>query len=892
MNKRSLLPLFMLLAVAMPSEAQRITQTLNSNWEFHLGNESMQPADSNAAGWTWITVPHTWNTQDTEDDEPGYYRGTGWYKKKLYIPSGWKDKDIYLFFNGVAQQADVYINGKPAGSHKGGYTAFCIPASAYLSYKAGAANELLIKADNSENETIPPLSGDFTFFGGIYRDVQVIALNKVHFNMGDHGSGGVFITTPTVSAEQASVTIRGSFVNNSGQRKELTLTHRLTDAAGMTIAQDTIVYHVNPGEKTAFLRNMNVAHPRLWSPDAPYLYRISAQLTDRHTGKILDEVVNPLGFRWYRFDAAKGFFLNGKPLKLIGTSRHQDYAGMGNALSRAMHIHDVELLKQMGGNFLRIAHYPQDPAVIEACDRLGILASVETPVVNRISESEDFARNALNMHLEMIRQNFNHPSLIIWAYMNEVLLRPRYEKGSPEQEAYFKKITSLARKLELLTRKEDPYRYTLIPNHADFDLYNRLQLTKIPMLVGWNCYQGWYTGNFKDFERFVEWHHRELPQKPLLITEYGADADNRLHSSSPVRFDKTVEYATAYHRAYLETIRSKPFIAGAVIWNLADFSSETRAESTPHINSKGVLTMDRKVKDAYRFYQANLLKTPYLHIGSPEWDLRAGIARPGNKPVCTQPVQVFSNQEEIVLKLNGQTLGTAKPRSGIAVFQVPFINGPNLLQAASGDGKVTDQATIDFQIIPTRLNDKDLPFTSLNVNLGDQRYFYDPADHEIWLPEKEYAKGSWGYIGGHVFKKKDSRVAYGSDKNMLGTGLDPVYATQREGIKQFKMDVPDGVYTITLHFAELHSPRQHETLVYNLSGSEAAPDHFSVRTFNVDINGGPFLSPLSNQQYMVPERAVSFTTTVSAQQNKGITIVFTPIEGEPVLNGIQVRKIY
>src|SRR5690606_23598382 len=277
----------------------------------------------------------------------------------------------------------------------------------------------------------------------------------------------------------------------------------------------------------------------------------------------------------------------------------------------------------------------------------------------RITETETFYENSKKMHLEMTRQCFNHPSLIIWAYMNEVLLRPRYEKGTTEQEVSFNRITKLAQELEDLTRKEDPYRYTMIPNHGNFELYNKVKLTRIPQLVGWNLYQGWYSNNFSSFANYLDRHRKELPDKPLLVTEYGADADVRLHSFTPIRFDKTVEYATMYHQAYLKAMMDRPFVAAAMIWNLADFNSETRAESTPHINSKGILTLDRKIKDGYRFYQANLLKIPYLQIGTKEWNLRTGIAKSDTQLAHTQEVLVFSNQPTVTLKHNGKIIGNS-----------------------------------------------------------------------------------------------------------------------------------------------------------------------------------------------------------------------------------------
>lgn len=891
-----ILTLFIAISFTYSTYAQRTSQTINSNWNFYKGDIKDFLKIEDNIKWSPVNIPHTWNNQDVIDDEPDYYRGAGWYKRKIFVPQDWNNKDVYLFFEGSAQITDVFVNGKKVGSHTGSYTFFSFPISKYLKFNnANSENEIWVKVDNSHNEDIPPLSADFTFFGGLYRDVQLVAVNKIHFDMDNNASNGIFITTPKVNAEYAEVNIKGSFVNNSPNNRNLTINHKIYDNQGIEKYQSTEKRKVNKGNKISFASDIkNIKNPNLWSTDNPYLYRIISTISDSKTGEILDEISNPLGFRWFKFDAEKGFFLNGKSLKLIGASRHQDYKDQGNALTDALHIRDVELLKEMGGNFLRIAHYPQDPAVLQACDRLGILTSVETPIVNRITETDAFAENCKKMHLEMIRQNFNHPSLIMWTYMNEVLLRPRYDKGSPEQEEYFNKITKLAQDLEDITRAEDPYRYTMIPNHGNFELYNRVKLTKIPKLVGWNLYQGWYSGKFADFASFLDKHRKELPDKPLLITEYGSDADIRLHSFNPIRFDKTIEYTTLYHQAYLKAMMERPFVSAAMIWNLADFNSETRTESTPHINSKGVLTLDRKPKDGYLFYQANLLKEPYIQIGSKEWDLRAGIAKSANNLTHTQIIQVFCNQPNVTLKHNGKIIGTKETQQGIASFSVDFIDGKNTLQAVTSKNSTDffDQTTIQFRMLPADLKSQKLPFQDINISLGDKRYFYDMDNHQIWVPEKEYQLGSWGYMGGKVFAMENKvRHSYGSDKDIMGTDADPVYATQRIGIKQFIFDVPDGDYELTLHFAELLSDIKREELIYNLNNGAVTGGDFKERVFDVKINDNTFLKDLSNKEYLEPEKAVNFKTVINVTNKKGITLEFVAKKGESILNGIQLRKI-
>lgn len=897
----SILLLTFLTVILSGVNAQtRISQSINTNWKFYKGDIPGFPStDSGNVTWEDVSVPHSWNTTDVTDDTPGYYRGAGWYVKTLFIPSSWKDKDIYLYFEGASQVADVYINGKKAGSHTGGYTAFSIPVSKYISFgnSGQVAVQLAVKVDNSYNADIPPLSADFTFFGGIYRDVYLVAANPVHFDMDNNASGGVFITTPRVTEASADVSVSGALVNRSGSAKSFKLHTFISDAGGKIIAQEESVFKVAKDGVVRFDRSVrNIRNPKLWSPGSPYLYRVTSTVTEKGSDVPLDEVTCPLGFRWFDFDPEKGFLLNGKPCKLIGASRHQDYKGMANAIPDAMHVRDVQLLKDMGANFLRVAHYPQDPEILQACDRLGILASVEIPVVNQITETEAFAANCRNMQVEMIRQNYNHPSVIIWAYMNEVLLRLKYEKGSERQKAYIKDVAALAQQLEDLTRKEDPSRYTMIPNHGDFDLYRDAGLTGIPGIVGWNVYQGWYSGDLSGFARFLDRHHKELPGKPLIVTEYGVDADPRLNSMVPVRFDKSNEYAVLYHKTYMEAIMERPFVAGAAIWNLADFNSEPRAEAMPHINTKGITTIERRPKDSYYFYQSQLLEQPFIRIGSRNRTLRSGIADAGQKLQCMQPVEVYTNQRAVTMKVNGTTLGTSSASKGVAVFNVPFVNGVNKLEAVTSVNghEYSDAAEITFLLLAENLRDTRLPFSEINVSLGDRRYFTDEKLRQVWLPEKAYAPGSWGYAGGEEFViKGNSRLSYGSDKNIEGTDDDPVYETQRVGIEKFKLDVPDGCYEVTLHFAELQAGKKQEELAYNLSDNKTDPkEDLPVRSFDVLVNSVMVCEGLSNATYLKPAKAYSTKTITTAKDLEGITVDFVAKTGKPILNGIQVRKLF
>jgi len=887
-KKRWFTILLSVLLVFSTFAQEKTTFSINSNW-FFLKGSATYPEVLNEKNWEKVQIPHSWNKDDVNDDLPGYYRGVGWYTKTLNIPKTWENRDIYLLFEGANQTAEVFVNGKKAGSHIGGYTAFTINITPFVKFGDENNNEITVKVDNSYQADIPPLTADFTFFGGLYRDVFISAVAKTHFEIDQYGGKGVFITTPLVTNDKATVKIKGRI--SKGMENEVIVTATIIDQNDKIATQQQKL-KLN-ADKSFEINFQDIKNPKLWSPDTPNLYQVITTISDKKTGKIIDEISNPLGFRWFTFDAEKGFFLNGKPLKLIGASRHQDFKRMANAVPDEIAVNDVHLLKEMGGNFLRVAHYPQDPVVLETCDRLGILASVEIPIVNAITESEAFYNNCKDMQREMIRQNFNHPSVIIWAYMNEILLRPPFGNDKDRREIYFKNVAKLALQIEDVTRSEDPSRYTMIPNHGSFELYNRVGLTKIPMLVGWNLYQGWYGGKLDGFATYLDMHHKELPDKPLLVTEYGADADNRIHSNNPVRFDKSVEYAIDYHQVYLKAMLDRPFVAAGIAWNLADFSSEERTETDPSINNKGLLTIDRKPKDSYLFYQANLLTKPFLKIGLSDRNIVGGIANAND--LLEQQLKVYSNQKSISLTVNGKKLDAQPTKMGFANFTVPLRQGENTLIATAGedDTFIQDQINIKANLIPEQLASQTLPFDAINVSVGDSRYFLSEENKQLWLPDKEYKAGSWGYVGGKVFQLADTaRQSFGSNIAISGTLLDPVYQTQRVGITDYNFDVPDGKYELTLHFAELLSTEEQKTLAYNLSDKAANKDQFTERLFNITINGKPAIERLGNKNELKSGQAVSYTIPIIVTNQSGIKINFKPILGETILNGIQLKKCY
>jgi beta-galactosidase len=390
MIKRALLAgMALFFTIGFLGAQPMIKATINSNWEFHKGDIPVLPEkDNGQVKWEKISLPHSWNTTDVNQDT-GYYRGIGWYRKIIYVPASLQNKSLYLYFEGANQVADVYVNGKLAGTHIGGYTAFSCNIGQLLQFNKDGltANQVMVKLDNRPDENIPPLDADFTFFGGIYRDVYLISANAVHFNLDDAAAGGLRIKTPQVSNNGANVEIDGSITNTTTDKNEVKVVSSIFTADGRLVKEVKSSFKLSAGSTTGFSQQLaGILNPHLWSPDDPYLYHVVSKIYDKKE-TLLDQQTNPLGLRWFKFDAATGFYLNGKSIKLIGANRHQAYKGMANALPDALHDKDIKLLKDMGANFIRISHYPQDPAVLEACDRLGLLASEEIPVVNRITQS-------------------------------------------------------------------------------------------------------------------------------------------------------------------------------------------------------------------------------------------------------------------------------------------------------------------------------------------------------------------------------------------------------------------------------------------------------------------------------------------------------------------------
>lgn len=863
----------------LPLGAQtRFNYSINTNWQFHKGDTTQE------SSWTRTSIPHTWNIDDTRDDEPGYYRGVGYYKQSLFVPGSWSGKKCYLFFEGANQVTILYVNGEKVGEHIGGYTAFRFDITPYLNFEAD--NHLLVQVDNGHNADIPPLEADFTFFGGIYRDVLLEVTDQVHFDQDNFGSAGVFFQTPNVSNESADLVIKGAIRNESNSKRSLQLKAIIKNPGGQLVGSTTSKITLNEGKSLEFiLPTLTINNPQLWSPAAPKLYTVEVTISDRKSGEVLDSYVHSTGFRWYGFNALKQFTLNGEVLPLRGINRHQDYEGLGFAVPDELHEKDIRLIKEMGANFIRLAHYPQDPSVLKACDRLGLIAWEEIPIVDEITVSDAFTQNSENMLREMIRQHYNHPSLIMVGYMNEVLIGLRKNDKTPgEVAAYIPKVKALNEHLEKVAKEEDPSRVTVIAYEAKYKRYVDAEMIGITDVSGWNLYPGWYGGKFQGFGNFLDKFHKEYPDQPILVSEYGAGADPRVYAQEPTRFDFSIEYQTLYHQNYLDIMESKPFLAGGALWLFSDFSSEARKDTWPHINNKGLVTHDRELKNAYKLYHARWSGDEVLHFArSASSD--AVFVQANEEGKYIYKARAFTNLKSANLWINGRSIGPGKQTGNTIEWRFEVKEGPLQLMAESLDGKVSANTSLDVHLVPMSLSEMKVG-DQININLGAHFTFYDAVSDQTYLPSLSMGNVSYGPGGGNAYMMNDWRI--GTNVNIMETELDPIYQTQQIGLDKCILDVPSGSYELTLHFANLEVDNQGD-LVNDLSvmGEEVSTDQSGI--FDVLINDQAVLNQVD---LMATKAAFQHKIHVDTKGNEGIKIFFQTKKGLPALNALQLRKVH
>jgi len=850
------------------SNTGRYVRSIDAQWKFIRQDvEDGSSVGLNDQAWKIVNLPNSWNSHDAFSDTRGYYRGAAWYRKTLFISNQDANKQIFIKFGAANQLADVYVNGHHVLQHKGGYTAFAANITKWIHF--GETNIIAVRVDNSFNADIPPLTADFTFFGGIYRDVWLIMTNPVHISVTDYASPGVFIHTSGVSDKDATVNISTKLVNNSDKSQTITMENVVTDAAGKAVAQNSksITLPAHQTDTVSVILPI-IQNPHLWSPNDPYLYSVKTVL--KSDNNVIDEEYNPLGIRWYRFDPDQGFFLNGHHLTLRGVSRHQFYPGLGNALPQQLQIRDLEMIKEMGANFVRLAHYPQDQSVLRAADKMGILIWQESPNVNFIHVSKKYTENASEALREMIHQYYNHPSIILWGFMNEILLRngigSRFNHmGDTEYEQH---VVDLAKKLNQIAHESDPTRETTIALDRNL-LYDRIGLSDVTDVVGWNLYNGWYYPMYDSkgtnlLGQFLDAQHKNHPKRVLLLSEYGAGSDTRIHTLHPKPFDFSVEYQNQYHEIILNQLQERPFVAGSAAWIMYDFPSETRNDTRPWINEKGLVDRHRKPKEVFYLYQAYLSNEPVVHIASHDWTQRTVPYSLHKQKSFEEKITVFSNLSEVKLYINGHSLGVMHPKNHVAVWSVPMKIGENQLLA---EGKTKEKVFSDEVTIHLSFRGDFEPdnhhVDRLFVNAGAHVQFY-PESGAIWEADQPYQGHEWGYTGGEEGLNSD---------NIPGTTEDPIYQDYRSGMKNYHFDVPQGAYMVTIYLAEPE---------FGIQGK---------RIFSVIANGTSVFTNVDLAGTYGKDVPVKRSVILNVDNTNGITITFDALKGNAIVNGIEIKRL-
>lgn len=814
------------------AEAGRAVVPLADGWRFRFGADDATGAlaATDDADWDRVSVPHTWNRVGeyslTRSGATDNRKGTGWYRLRYAAPPAGTAKRFYLDFAAVGAIADVWVNGVHVGQHRGAFSRFRLDVTAQ--WKPGQENLIAVRADNSKpaigssTEAVLPLSGDFMVHGGLYRQVSLIAADEAGIDLLDHGGPGVYARTASVTAEAAEVRVLTRLRNVGKRARNLRLETVVRDAAGTVVAQSAQPVRLRPGAAEAEAA-LTVAKPRLWDGRAdPYLYSVTATLTEK--GRTIDSVTQPLGIRTFRFDAGKGFFLNGRHVKLHGVSRHQDRQGKGWALSPADHAEDMALIAEMGANTVRQAHYQHADEWSAEADKAGMVVWAEvpyvtTPSLNGGQGTPELWANAEQQLRELIRQNWNHPSIMMWSIGNEVDVAKGFGvKGDPPRPL------ALLQRLNEVAKQEDPTRPTTFADCCeDLSMVQTAgqKLAGTADLIGYNRYYGWYYPEPLKARAQIgdklDTLHAKHPGLPISLSEYGAGGATTQHSDDVrngfLNFTgrpQPEQFLSFVHEENWPAIRERDFVFASWVWNMFDFVSDLREEGdSVDINTKGLVTFDRKTrKDAFYYYKAQWNPAPMVWLTD---------KRHAERPYPTITVRAYSNAERAALSLNGQPLGEVACADRICAWpNVTLRPGANtaVVTASVNGTPVTDTATWTGPD----------PQQGLHLDSGDLagrviagRRFGSDTFVTGGIPSALNLGGFGGMRAGpprSVVAERAELFDYWREGNAFS----------------YALPVPDGRWTVTVHTFE---PRP------------AAPD--SV-TMSVMANGKPALAPFSVKQ--------------------------------------------
>ncbi len=678
------------------STMARQVYLLNNDWSYSENRiSSINEMESNQVSWRKLDLPHTWNGFDATDNNPGYRREESWYIKDINIPEKIENRVFILNFEGVNISCDIYVNGQKAGSHIGGYVGFKVDITPHI-YK-GATNRIAVRVDNKvDKNIIPSQKSDFFIFGGITRDVWLEVLPSTYIDY-------VQITTPQVSIKQATTEVLVKILNTDRKVDQSEINLVIHDLNGKIVAEKQVEKKIEQGENLFTVSMPLIKNPVLWSPDHPNLYAMQISITNE-SGK--DLIEQKFGYRWYQFEEHGPFFLNGKRLLLRGTHRHEEFAGYGNAMPDSLHRRDMVMIKEMGANFVRLAHYPQDPEVYRACDELGLLVWDELPWCRGGVGGQIWKTYTKRLLEEQIRQNSNHPSIILWSLGNEMYWEPDFPGGGNIDS-----LRSFLTELNDLAHNLDPGRKTAIRKFYDGD--------DIVDVFSPSIWAGWYSGVYKSYELGITKARDKY--KRMFHAEYGGASHVGRHTENPITGEgmiKEDEWAEKPNMIGIKKISSSgdwsenyivdlfdwhlhvserlDWFTGSAQWAFKDFGTPLRPENAiPYINQKGLVDRSGKPKDAYYVFKSYWTTDPkFCYIESPTWTERTG--NPGEK----KELCVYSNCKNVRLVINGKNLEIKErniadfPASGFH-WNVVFKDGVNkLIAIGSADDKIESRDTL------------------------------------------------------------------------------------------------------------------------------------------------------------------------------------------------------
>jgi len=883
---RLVLGIMLLSGEVLAQDSPRTTIALAEGWRFKLGEDitGAEQANFPDRDWEIVSVPHSWN-------RVGYYltdealhvnrpqsinrtQGTGWYRLTFAAPANLSGRDVWLQFDAASRLAEVWLNGVKLGDHRGGFSRFRLNATAAI--KPDQPNLLVVRVNNTvpapgtETADIIPLSGDFFVHGGLYRGVSLIVTDKVAFDMADFGGPGVYATTAQADAAKASIAVSNRLRNGAQQNFKGTLVTQLADDQGHEVARSEAKIEIAAGETVKLRQSLTLARPHLWQGTRdPYLYRLISELHAANGG-VVDRLVQNYGIRTIRIDPERGFFLNGQHIPLHGVSRHQDREGRGWALSAADEDEDVALIREIGANTIRLAHYQQSEHMNELADRAGLILWDEIPLVSKWTlrpdqdrETAGLAANARQQLTEMIRQNFNRAAVAVWGIANEVDFGiPVGTDFSLDKLGPAPDPTPLLTELSGLAKELDPSRPSTLATCCEGSLERPGAkppiVAELTDVTGANRYYGWYYGLAADMGPAYDRLHQAHPRTPMAVSEYGAGAALSQGTDDPRGGFPDVrgrvqpqEYQSYVHELSWQAISQRPYLWASWVWNMFDFATTVRREGdSMDINTKGLVSYDRRLrKDAFYFYKANWSSAPVVYVTGRHYPER---------DYAVTDIRVYSNAQVTTLAVNGVALApqTSCPQRVCVWPQVTLAPGDNQIVASGSFGgqSVSDQIT---------------------WTLGEQ------AAKRIWIDSGALmgSDGKTGRYGSDVYFTGGRATNLFAAKNPMtpatvqkidGTEDQLQAATYRHGRFSYDIPVPNGTYRVQLGFVE------------------PSFDKPGQRVFNVTANGDEVLTGLDLVAIAGgPLREVERHFDCKIGDGK-LRLAFLPVTDEAVLSTIQI----